>query len=185
MKCKKCNLDKSEDSFYKNDSRCKKCLSEKSDRYYKTKNGVVSRILLAQKANSKARGHVPPAYSKEQLSKWLFSQQLFFDLYDAWVASDYDRLLKPSCDRLVESEPYTFKNIELKTYGENLEESYKIARSGDRSGRPVIQLDLNGNFINEFKSIAQAQRKTGAKNIYYVCSGVRSKSGGFRWKYAQ
>lgn len=184
MKCKKCKTEKHSSQFYKNDGRCKTCLAKKSADYYKTKNGVISRIYLAQKSNSKSRGHVPPAYSKDELKLWLHNNPMFHSLYDNWVLSDYDRFLKPSCDRLNERLPYSFSNIELKTYGENLKEAYKIASSGERCGVPVIQMTLSGEVIRKFNSISSAERETNTNNIFYACSGRRKKAGGFKWKFA-
>lgn len=49
--------------------------------------------------------------------------------------------------------------------------------------KPVFQLDLNGNILNEFISIKEAQRQTGAKNIHKVLTNKFTHSGGFKWKY--
>lgn len=50
---------------------------------------------------------------------------------------------------------------------------------------PVIQLDKDGNFIAEYKSIREAERETGARNakITAVCKGKRKSTNGFLWKY--
>lgn len=47
----------------------------------------------------------------------------------------------------------------------------------------VIQMDLEFNVINEFKSSLEAVRVTGIKNIYRVCNGTRLTAGGYRWIY--
>lgn len=49
--------------------------------------------------------------------------------------------------------------------------------------RAIYQIDLDGNIVNEFKSIAEAQRKTGACHISDVCRGVRKIAGGYYWKF--
>ena len=52
----------------------------------------------------------------------------------------------------------------------------------------ICQYDKNGNFINEYHSIQDAERKTGInhQSICNVCMGKRYKSaGGFVWKYKQ
>ena len=53
------------------------------------------------------------------------------------------------------------------------------------SEKPVIQLDLLGNFITEFASLHDAGRQTKVcwQNIYKVCSGKRKTAGGFKWEY--
>lgn len=52
--------------------------------------------------------------------------------------------------------------------------------------REIIQFDLKGNIISEFKSLSDAASAVGLKNasgIKSVCSGERFKSGGYRWAY--
>ena len=115
--------------------------------------------------------------------EWLLKQKLFHDLYSEWVLSNYDKLLKPSCDRLDEKKPYSFNNIELKTYGENLKEAYKIACSGERNGVSVSQFTLDGILVKKYRSIAIANRETGINNIFAVCSYRRNKAGGYIWRY--
>lgn len=48
--------------------------------------------------------------------------------------------------------------------------------------KPVLQYDLNGNFIQEFESALVAKQKTGIDNsaIALVCRGKRNKAGGFK-----
>jgi len=54
-------------------------------------------------------------------------------------------------------------------------------------GRVVHQCTLDGEFIAEFASGAEASRKTGvsAGNICMVCRGERPHAGGFKWKHAE
>ena len=50
---------------------------------------------------------------------------------------------------------------------------------------PVIQMDLEGNFIEEFKSITEASIKTNSSlsKICSVCKGNRKSTNNFKWKY--
>lgn len=54
-------------------------------------------------------------------------------------------------------------------------------------GKSVLQFDKQGNFIKEWNNMKDAQRETGAKNIFEVASGYKNhlykSSGGFIWKY--
>ena len=52
--------------------------------------------------------------------------------------------------------------------------------------RSVIQKDLIGNIIAEYKTIKEAVEKTGADNkgIINVCKGIQKTSGGYLWEYA-
>lgn len=49
--------------------------------------------------------------------------------------------------------------------------------------KSVKQYDNQGNIINTFDSISEAERITGIKNLWYVCSGKRKSAGGYYWKY--
>ena len=60
-----------------------------------------------------------PEYSKEEFRKWLYSQPLFFELYNNWVNNEYDKNLTPSVDRINSSISYKMSNIQLMTWHEN------------------------------------------------------------------
>lgn len=57
--------------------------------------------------------------------------------------------------------------------------------SYDQRKRCVVQLDLAGNFINQFSSVSEANCQTGVSKtcIARCCRGEREKSKGFIWKY--
>ena len=50
---------------------------------------------------------------------------------------------------------------------------------------PVIQMDLEGNFIEEFESITDASIKTNSSisKICSVCKGNRKTTNNFKWRY--
>lgn len=54
-----------------------------------------------------------------------------------------------------------------------------------KTSKPVKQFDLRGNFIKEFPSISEVQRKLGYsfKNISKNCLGQRRQAYGYRWSY--
>ena len=51
--------------------------------------------------------------------------------------------------------------------------------------KPVLQFDKNGNFVKEYLSMSDAEKKTGIKhnNICRVCQGKLKYAGNFVWKY--
>ena len=55
----------------------------------------------------------------------------------------------------------------------------------DERRKTVVQMDLDGRILYEYKSVAEASRKTGISKtcISRVCRGERKSSGGFLWKY--
>lgn len=54
-----------------------------------------------------------------------------------------------------------------------------------KQNNPVVQLDLNNNYINQFESQKQAQEQTGVlyNHIGQVCKGQRKTAGGYKWKF--
>lgn len=52
-------------------------------------------------------------------------------------------------------------------------------------GRSISQFDLDGNFIDSFKSIAEAARITGTSKggIGFTLKGINKTADGFKWKY--
>lgn len=54
-----------------------------------------------------------------------------------------------------------------------------------RKGKVVIQYDMDGNFIAEYRGQNEAGRKTGISgaNISQVCKGKRASAGGYLWTY--
>ena len=55
-----------------------------------------------------------------------------------------------------------------------------------KKSKPVRQYDLQGNFIKEFPSTHEVQRKFGYNqgNISSACNGKRQTANGYRWSYA-
>lgn len=47
----------------------------------------------------------------------------------------------------------------------------------------VCQYDMAGNFLNEYKSIADARDLLGIHNIWNCCQGKSKSAGGYIWKY--
>jgi len=67
----------------------------------------------------------------------------------------------------------------------NIEPVKRITDGGKQ--KPVVQLDLDGNFISEWNSLSEADRKTGTsfKNISLCCLNKRKTAGGFKWMYKE
>jgi len=171
-------------------ARCKPCDKQYSIDLSRTIPGLVSSIFSAQKYCSKARNHVPPNYTKKELKHWITSQSSFLNLYNNWVANDYDRWLRPSCDRIDEYLPYTLQNLQLVHFHENEIRGYVNRKKGinNKINTEVTQLTLAGIKIATFYSQAEAARQTGVPqaNISTVCKGnsTRASAGGFKWEYA-
>jgi len=164
---------------------------EYNKQYRRSKKGVITTIYGHQRSNSKRRGHTMPTYSKQELSDWLMAQPKFHILYDNWKRLDFQSAYKPSVDRKEDSIGYTMANIQLMTWGENEQKGNSDMRSaklkhGHNPHKAVLQFTKDGEFIAEYVSIMDAERKTGVhqSNISKCCNGKGYKSaGGFKWKY--
>lgn len=55
----------------------------------------------------------------------------------------------------------------------------------EKNSVPIIQYDLQDNFIKEWKSITEANKITGiaSSSIISCCKGKNKKAGSFKWKY--
>lgn len=157
--------------------------------YMRTKKGLTIRIYDNQKTRSKRRGHNPPTYTQEEIREWLYSQPLFHKLYDNWKRLDFQKEYVPSIDRKEDHIGYTMSNIQLMTWGENKAKGEHDRKKGKiiYTQKKVRQFSIDGEFIMEYHSICEAERRTGVANskIVTVCKGKRKTAGGYKWKYAK
>ena len=81
-------------------------------------------------------------------------------------------------------------NLSLVTHKENInygtrnERAGKVLKNGKKS-KPVLQFDLQDNFIKEYPSTHQVERETGFRQGYIVkcCNGKYKQAYNFKWKY--
>ena len=75
-------------------------------------------------------------------------------------------------------------NLEWCTVRENNAHGTRTKRAAEKLSQKVVQLDLNNNVLNEFESIRQAERETGAPrtSISSCCNGKTKSAGGFKWR---
>lgn len=75
-------------------------------------------------------------------------------------------------------------NLEWCTIRENAVHGTRIKRIAEKRSIEVIQLDLDDNVLNVFKSMVQAEQETGvfASSIGACCNGKRKSAGGFKWR---
>ena len=192
-KCTKCNCLKEITEFrlYKNRlyrSECKECEKITKLIYRRSKRGLCFTIYDSQKSSSKRRLHNMPNYTNEELYKWIIGQDNFQDLYDKWVLSGYDKMQVPSVDRKDDKKPYTIDNIQLTDWITNKSKLHTDLISGKYicKHKKVLQYNKNMNLINEFFSLSEAHRLTGAliSKISLVCNLKRKSHLGFIWRFS-
>ena len=187
--CNKCNLTKPISYFYKGKNSCAACISEAHKNYFRTKEGLISKIYTNQVTHSRERGHLLPIYTLSELKEWFSLQENFDDLYNNWVLSGYSKNIKPSCDRLDDYKSYSFSNIRLVTWQINHEKGISDRMSGanKKQLKAVNQISLSGLFLSSYYSAAKASRSTGiiVSSITKCCRGVQQTAGGFMWRYPE
>lgn len=87
------------------------------------------------------------------------------------------------------------KNMLGKHHSKETKEKMRMAKLGKKmpletkikKGRPVIMLDKDLKYINEFYSITEAHNKTNINltNIHECCNKKRQTAGGYIWRYKE
>ena len=189
--CKLCNQTKDITNFSKGKATCKPCSSIVAKERNKTPNGVVSMMYSNQRMTSRKMGRPAPDYTLAELREWVLSQPNWNTLYSAWVNSGYDKYIKPSCDRINSSLPYTLSNLQLVTFQDNLNNKSNDNRKGlhlGANGKPIRQLTKEGVLVKEYPSVFYAMRELGkneqsSSNIHQVCKGIWKTAYGYKWEY--
>lgn len=77
------------------------------------------------------------------------------------------------------------ENLEWCTVQYNTMHGTGRIRTAMKQGRAVVQLNMDGNVIDEFYSMGVASKTTGIPqpNIFKVCNGERNTAGGYKWRY--
>lgn len=85
--------------------------------------------------------------------------------------------------KLISTQGYIWRFKE----GESYPRKINVSSRWDSFKKPVLQYDLNDNFIAEYVSIAEAARVTGLNNskICQCLKGTQKATKGFIWKYKE
>lgn len=191
--CPNCDKYKTEDNFYKDRSKkdglkiyCKECrrlqskeeyikykqriLNQQKDKYKKypwkrTLKGIKDRC---NNSNNKDYNN----YGGRGIECRITEEEL----KELWFRDKAYEMKWPSIDREDNDGHYEFENCRYLEFGDN---------SGKDKTTPILQYDLDGNFIREWESLTEASK---CLNIFKtnISSNIRGKtkqSCGFVWKY--
>ena len=76
-------------------------------------------------------------------------------------------------------------NLEWCTAKYNVNYGHRGEKCSEKTSIPVVQMDMSGNVIREWKSAKEAELATGIdhSHIARCCRGKLGQTGGFKWKY--
>jgi hypothetical protein len=103
------------------------------------------------------------------------------------LSDDTRRIISEKTKKRFEEESEREKlRISNKKYQESKTENQKIKDILLQDSKSVIQYDKNMNFISEYLSIRDAERKTNIdrSNITKCCKNKVKSAGGYIWKYS-
>lgn len=195
-KCAKCNEAKSLIEFYKQSKQkdghgvwCKECCYQYDINKKRTKKGLIQISYKHQRAHSKRRGHDLPNYTKNELVKWAFSKPEFHKLYENWIKSEYNKLLIPSFDRKRSRESYSFDNLQIVTWRQNMLNGRNEIKTGANwfshtPHKPVVGINMKSGNKLKYISIQEAGRNGfSATKVCACCKGKRKTHYGYKWEY--
>jgi len=102
------------------------------------------------------------------------------EMKELWFRDEAYRMINPSIDRKDSDNNYSLNNCRFVEMSIN---------SSFAHIRPILQLNLNGKLIKEYKSIADANRNIRQNpynsSIRLCCKGRRKTAFKFMWKYKE
>ena len=138
---------------------------------------------------------------ESELMKWYDSVENGYNTssYDAWSYSWTEEHRKKISESLTGkhlSEEHRkklsdnhadFRGEKHPMFGKHLSEETKNKIKENIPSKPVLQFSKSGEFISEYPSTMEAERKTGCyhTNISACCKGKYKSTGGFIWKYKE
>lgn len=78
------------------------------------------------------------------------------------------------------------ENLEWCTIAYNNTYGTRIKRVVEKTGKPVLQFDLDNNFIKKYNNLSEAAKENKIKscsNICLCCTGRYNHAGGYIWRY--
>ena len=155
-----------------------------TNKYVKTKKGVIKTIYCSQLSSSRDRNHPKPEYSNKEFFDWCIGQDIFHSLYNNWVKSGYIRMEKPSVDRINVTKHYTFDNIQLMTYRENHRKCVLYEMNHIKKRAILDQYSLDGKFIGRWVGVNETAKciERSSTALLAAMNGKTKTCAGYRWK---
>ena len=194
--CIQCGINKSITDFtFRKDSNtyrnhCKKCRSENQAEYfennkekhyssikkYYTDNPWMQSFRAIQWRCNNPNVSDYKYYGEKGIRNYLSKEDIKF----LWFRDKAYEMKKPTIDRENSNKHYILENCRFMEQSEN-----SIRMNLEKNVKSISQYDLDGNFIKEFISVAEAGRyiNTSRSNINGVLKNRQKTAKGFIWKY--
>ena len=157
-------------------------------RFKKGKNGssvTVKERILKPKINS--CGYFQVGLFKNSIGKFYMVHRLVFETFNGTIPEG----LQVNHINEIKSDN-RLSNLNLMTPKENTNFGTGIERRAKKlingkCSKPVLQFDLQDNFIKEYPSIKQVERETGflQQNISKCCKGKLKTAYNYIWRYKE
>lgn len=191
--CTKCGIEKKLSEFYKHlrgkfsvRSKCISCMKnyqkenktyikKRNKSYYKCSPWKLTLLGINSRCNNKNH----PEY-KDYGGRGIKCLITVDELKKLWFKDKAYSMNKPSINRKDNDGNYCIENCEY------IELKYNIGERNKRvSSKPILQFDLQGNFIKEWPSTLTASKTTklATSCIHHNLSFRSKTAGGFIWKY--
>ena len=124
-------------------------------------------------------GYLKHCLSENNKQKYLYLHRI---IATAFIDNPEE---KPQVNHIDENKTNNdLSNLEWCTIRENAVHGTRTKRIAEKRSKKVVQLDLNDNILNVFKSMTQAEQETGISvgNISHCCNGRSKSAGGFKWR---
>ena len=110
-----------------------------------------------------------------------FSEETKNKMKEKWKSEEYkkemsNKLKKPKQKRTLEH----CLNLSKSNKGRILTDEHKL-KLQDIKSNPIIQINLDGEIIKEWKSMRQIEKELKIYGISKVCSGKQKTAGGYKW----
>ena len=142
--------------------------------FWSKKPWYMSYIDAKRRCVNKERVHYK-SYGKKGI-KFLLTKEEYDKL---WFRDKAYNMKQPTIDREDNDGHYEYSNCRFIEMEENRKEE-AIRRSIS-----ILQFDLNGNFIREWKSQREVRRVLKLNNLNSALKGRYKQTGGFVWKYKE
>ena len=154
-----------------------------TEKFRHTKKGVITNLYQKLKKRNNDNGFGDVQFSLKDFYDWSMKDKNFHRLFKIWEFDDYNKISKPSVDRINTLVGYEFYNMQWLSWNENYYKGiYEVAKKKEKP----IAMYKNNIYIGKFKSIRDAQYFLGLKsngNISRVLSGRKNSTHGYYFKY--